>query len=44
VVVIVSADFGVSSNLDKTLGRNRTVIGTPHFMVRDKQQRTDAMR
>ena len=22
------ADFGVSSNLDKTLGKNRTVIGT----------------
>lgn len=23
------ADFGVSSNLDKTLGKHRTVIGTP---------------
>jgi len=27
------ADFGVSSNLDKTLGKNRTVIGTPHWMA-----------
>ena len=27
------ADFGVSSNLDKTLGKNRTVIGTPHYMA-----------
>lgn len=28
-----AADFGVSSNLDKTLGKNRTVIGTPHYMA-----------
>lgn len=26
-------DFGVSSNLDNTLGKNRTVIGTPHWMA-----------
>jgi Flp pilus assembly protein TadG len=25
------ADFGVSGNLDKTLGKHRTVIGTPHW-------------
>ena len=27
------ADFGVSGNLDKTLGKHRTVIGTPHWMA-----------
>lgn len=27
------ADFGVSSSLDKSLGKNRTVIGTPHWMA-----------
>ena len=27
------ADFGISVSLDKTLGRQRTVIGTPHWMA-----------
>ncbi len=29
----LAADFGVSGTLDLSLGKHRTVIGTPHWMV-----------
>ena len=31
--VCLLADFGVSANLDKTLGKNRTVIGTSVYQT-----------
>lgn len=32
-VLFFSVDFGVSAQLDKTMGRRNTFIGTPYWLV-----------
>jgi len=33
ILLVLTVDFGVSAQLDKTVGRRNTFIGTPYWYV-----------